>query len=248
MKVAKRRRTLVTLGVALALLLVASWLAFDRLLPGARATTQPASTQGAQDPGSDARGRRPGSGLSGVTAAPSGHAGRDDFGPVRGVDASSEILGPSFADATDYRGTVQNGERSSNPTQNGSTPSGVGTTTGAVASGGRSGGLQGASGPAAAQSAGADPSTDVSAVSDVLLAPVGPVIGAAAPGVGTKTGFDNPDHFVTGWGSGDSRTVAGTDVPPNPVTVPAPPSLFLFGASALTLWVLSRMRRGAGGR
>ncbi len=73
---------------------------------------------------------------------------------------------------------------------------------------------------------------------------MGPVIGAALPGLSAKTGFDNPDHLVTGGGSGDSKAVASTDVSLKPTTVPAPSSLLLFGTSALMLWVLSRTQRG----
>ena len=64
----------------------------------------------------------------------------------------------------------------------------------------------------------------------------GPVVRAESPGSGSNTGPDNPDR----WGSGTSGLAAGSDGSPNPIPVPVPPSLLLFGASALVLWFVSR--------
>jgi hypothetical protein len=238
-EVATRRRTLVTAGAALAILLIASWLAFDWLLLGEGATrfSKPDSIKGGQSLGPITRGRRSEAGPSGAELA-SAPAGKDDFGPVRGVAPSSEILDPSLADATDYHGTGQNGERNSNPVPNGSTPSGV---------------------PAASQDAGAGPDPQFSARSDLLRAPVEPVIGAAPPGLRAETGSDNPAappglraktgsdkpaDLVTGGGSDNPSAGASTDLAVKSTTVPAPSSLLLFGTSALVLWTRSRMLRG----
>ena len=64
----------------------------------------------------------------------------------------------------------------------------------------------------------------------------GPVVRAESPGSGSNTGPGNPDR----WGSGTSGLAAGSDGSPNPIPVPVPPSLLLFGASALMLWFVSR--------
>ncbi len=224
-ELATRRRTFVTAGATLAILLIASWLAFDWLLRGEGATrfSKPDSINGGQSLGPITRGRRSEAGPSGAELA-SEPAGKDDFGPVRGVAPSSEILDPSLADATDYHGTGQNEERNSNPVPNGSTPSGV---------------------PAASQDAGAGPGPQFSARSDLLRAPVEPVIGAAPPGLRAKTGSDNPAGLVTGGGSDNPNAGASTDAAVKSTTVPAPSSLLLFGTSALVLWIRSRMLRGS---
>jgi hypothetical protein len=224
-EVAARRRTLVTAGTALAILLIASWLAFDWLLLGEGATrfSKADSIKGGQSLGPITRGRRAEAGPSGAELA-SWPTGKDDFGPVRGVAPSSEILDPSLADATDYHGTGQNGERNSNPVPNGSSPSGV---------------------PTASQDAGGGPGPQSSARGDLLWAPVRPVIGAAPPGPRAKTGSDNPADLVTGGGSDDPNAGASTDAAVKSTTVPAPSSLLLIGTSALVLWTRSRMLRGS---
>jgi hypothetical protein len=244
-EVTTRRRRLVTAGVALALLLVVSWLACDWLLLGEGATrfSKPGSTEGGRSLGPPTPDRRSEAGPSGANVA-SGPAGKDDVGPVRALAPSPEIRGPLLADATGDRDTGQRGERSSNPTSNGSTPSGVGTAIRVVGSRITSSGVPGAPGSAASQDAGAGPSPHISARSDVLQAPMGPVIGAALPGPSAKTGFDNPDPLITGGRSGDPKAVSSTDVSLKPTTVPAPSSLLLFGTSALMLWVLFRAQRG----
>src|SRR5713101_2014313 len=64
----------------------------------------------------------------------------------------------------------------------------------------------------------------------------GPVVRAESPGSGSNTGPANPDRS----GSGTSGPAAGSDGSRNPIPVPVPPSLLLFGASALMLWFVSR--------
>lgn len=264
----KRGRTLVALGVVLALVLGASWLAFDQLLSGARATTPQISTQDPYDPATG--GRQSGAGSSGVAKAASEPARRDNPGPAENVGASSGIQSSYLSDAIASSGSI-----------------GVGTATGGVGSGPGSNGSVAAFVPGSTQSAGAGPSTEVSTASQALrsnpaadteappggpsgnVTPTrsGPAPSSAPPnepgpldnrhsgpsggtiepvmsaesGAGPNTGSDNPDRFVTDWGSGTSGTAGASDVPANPV--PVPPSLLLFGVSALVLWVVSRVRR-----
>ncbi len=287
----RRRRKLVAIGVALALLLWASWLALDRLLPRARATNfaRPISTQGGHDPGPATHGRPQGAGSSGVTQAASAHARGDSFGRGGDVGLSSDVLSSYFSDAADYASTEEDAKGGSSAKSSGSI--GMGTTTGTAGSGAVSNDSAATLKASSTQYAGAGPGTDVSTSSDALrsgpavdigtpfgasvgngtppqsgpappTAPVnqprpldnrqsgppggtiGPVISAESSGAGSNAGSDNPGRSVTDWGSGKSGTAAGSDVPPNPVAVPVPPSLLLFGASALMLWVASRVRRG----
>jgi hypothetical protein len=281
--VVNRRRTRVTIGVALALILVASWLAFDQSLLRARATNfpRPIRTQDGHDSGA-AGGRLAGAGSSGLAQVVSEPARGDslDRGGHGGV--SSDAQSSYSSGAADFAHTEGDGKGRSSAEPSGS--SGVRATTGTAGSGSGSRGAVIALGASSTQAAGPGPNSDVSTSSDALrsdpagdilpqfdasarngtppqsgpapsTAPanepplnagqsgppggggtIGPVVRTESAGSGSNTGPDNPDR----WGSGTSGPAAGSHVSPNPVPVPVPPSLLLFGASALMLWFVSR--------
>ncbi len=270
-RVVNRRQTHVAIGVALTLILVASWLAFDQPLLRARATNfpRPIGTQDGHDSGA-AGGRLAGAGSTGLSQVVSEPARGDTR--ARGGDGgvSSDAHSSYSSGAADYAHTEQDGKGRSSAEPSGS--SGVTATTGTTAE----------SGSGSSGTAGPGPNPDVSTSSDALpsgpavgtppplvasgrngtapqsgpapsTAPanqlplnagqsgppdgtIGPVIRAETPGSGSNTGPANPDRS----GSGTSGPAAGSDVSPNPIPVPVPPSLVLFGASALMLWFVSR--------
>jgi hypothetical protein len=318
-----RRRTLVTIGVALALILLASWLAFDHPLLRARATNfQDGHDSGAAD------GRLAGAGSTGLGQVVSEPARGDTRARVGDGGASSDAHSSYSSGAVDYAHTEQDGKGRSSAERG---------TTGTGGSGPESGGAMHAPAASSTQAAGPGPNPDVSTSSDALpsspaagtrpqlvasgrngtppqsgppasTAPanqplnagqsgppggtIGPVIRAESPGSGSNAGPDNPSGrngsppqsgpaapgapayqppFNAGqsgppggttgpvarteppgsgsntgpdnpdrWGSGISGPAAGSHVSPNPVPVPVPPSLLLFGASALMLWFVSR--------
>ena len=266
--VINRRRTRVAIGVALALILLASWLAFDHPLLRARATNFP---EGHDSRAAD--GRLAGADSTGLAQVVSEPAGGDTR--ARGGDggASSDAHSSYSSGAVDYAHTEQDGKGRSSAERG---------TTGTGGSGPGSGGAMHAPAASSTQAAGPGPNPDVSTSSDALpsspavgtrpqlvasgrngTAPqsgpappgapanqpplnagqsgppggtTGPVVRAESPGSGSNTGPDNPDR----WGSGTSGLAAGSDGSPNPIPVPVPPSLLLFGASALMLWFVSR--------
>jgi len=272
--VINRRRTRVAIGVALALILLASWLAFDNPLLRARATNfpRPIGTQDGHDSGA-ADGRPAGADSTGLAQVVSEPARGDTR--ARGGDGgvSSDAHSSYSSGAVDYAHTEQDGKGRSSAERG---------TTGTGGSGPGSGGAMHAPAASSTQAAGPGPNPNVSTSSDALpsgpalgtppqlvasgrngsapqsdpapsTAPAnqlplnggqsgppggttGPVVRAESPGSGSNTGPDNPDR----WGSGTSGPAAGSDGSPNPIPVPVPPSLLLFGASALVLWFVSR--------
>ncbi len=275
-----RRRTRVAIGVALALILLASWLAFDQPLLRARATNfpRPTSTQDGHDSGA-ADGRLAGAGSTGLAQVVSELARGDTL--ARGGDGgvSSDAHSSYSSGAAGYAPTEEDGKGRSSAEPSGG--SGARATTGTAGSGSGSSGVVIALGAGSTQGAGPGPSTDVSTSGDALrsgpagdirpqsaapgrngtapqsgpapsTAPAnepplnagqfgppggtGPVVRADSAGSGSNTGPDNPDR----WGSGTSGPAAGSDASPKPIPVPVPPSLLLFGASALMLWFVSR--------
>lgn len=305
-----RRRTRVAIGVALALILLASWLAFDHPLLRARATSfpRPIGTQDGHDSGA-ADGRLAGADSTGLGQVVSEPARGDTR--ARGGDGgvSSDAHSSYSSGAVDYAHTEQDGKGRSSAERG---------TTGTGGSGPGSGGAMHAPAASSTQAAGPGPNPGVSTSSDALpsspavgtppqlvasgrngTAPqsgpapsTGPVVRAESPGSGSNAGPDNPSGRngsapqsgpaapgapanqppldagqsgppggTTGpvvrtespgsgsntgpanpdpSGSGTSGPAAGSDVSPNPIPVPVPPSLLLFGASALMLWFVSR--------
>ena len=257
-----RRRQLVTIGVALALILVASWLAFDQPLLRTRSTNfpRPISTEDGHGSGAT-RDRLAGAGSSGMAHVVSEPARGDSLDRAGDAGVSSDAQVSYFSDAPNDAHTEEDG--------NGRSSAERGTTV-TGGSGPGSGGAMRAPAASSTQAAGPGPNPDVSTASDALPsdpavstppqsgpaasgapaiepllnagqsgAPGGaiaPVIGSESPRSGSNTGRDNPDR----WGSGTSGPAASSDVSPNPVPVPVPPSLLLFGASALILWFMSR--------
>jgi len=265
---ANRRRTLVTIGVVLALILLASWLAFDQPLLRDRATNLPPSI-GAQD----GHGSGAGAGSSGMAHVVSEPARGDSLARAGDAGVSSSAQGSYVSDAPNVAHTEEDGKGRSSAERG---------TTGTGGSGPGSGGPIRAPAASSTQAAGPGPNPHVSTSSDAL--PSGPAVGtrpqfdasgrngtppqsgpapssapaneprlnagqsgppggttgpvarAESPGSGSNTGPDNPDR----WGSGTSGPAAGSHVSPNPIPVPVPPSLLLFGASALMLWFVSR--------
>jgi hypothetical protein len=272
--VVNRRRTFVTIGVALALILLASWLAFDQPLLRDRATSfpPPISTQDGHD-SSATRGGLAGAGSSGMAHVVSEPARGDSLDRAGDAGVSSHAHSSYFLDAPNDAHTEQDGKGRSSAERG---------TTGTGGSGAGSGGA--IRGPAASSTQAAGPrlSTDPSTSGDALrsgpalvsqpqfdasgrnggapqsgpAAPgapanepplnagqsgppggtTGPVVRAESPGSGSNTGPDTPDR----WGSGTSGPAAESYGSPNSVPVPVPPSLLLFGASALMLWFVSR--------
>lgn len=268
-----RRRTRVAIGVALALILLASWLAFDQPLLRARATNfpPPIDTQDGHDSGA-ADGRLAGAGSTGLAQVVSGPARGSTLarGGDRGV--SSDAHSSYSTDAAGYARTEEDGKGRSSAERG---------TTGTGGSGPGPGGAIHAPAASSTQAAGPGPNPDVSTSSDALPGPAlgtrpplvasarngaapqsgpaastapadepplnagqsgppggttGPVVPAESPGSGSNTGPGNPDRSS----SGTSGPAAGSDVSPTPIPVPVPPSLLLFGASALMLWFVSR--------
>lgn len=269
-----RRRTLVTIGVALALVLLASWLAFNQPLLRARSATPPPSISAQDGHGSGAaHGRLAGAGSSGMAHVVSEPAHGDSLDRAGDAGVSSHAQGSYASDAPNDAHTEQDGKGRSSAERG---------TTGTGGSGPGSDGATRAPAANATQAAAPGRNPDVSTSSDAL--PSGPAVGtpprfdapgrngpapqsgpaasngpanepplnagqsgppggtigpltrAEAPGSGSNTGPDNPDR----WGRGTSGPAAGSDVSPNPIPVPVPPSLLLFGASALMLWFVSR--------
>ncbi len=263
---ANRRRTLVTIGVALALILLASWLAFDQPLLRARSANLSSSIS-AQD--GAAHGRPAGAASSVVSEAARG----DSLDRAADAGVSSHAQGSYTSDAPNDAHTEEDGKRRSGaergtagigrsgPGSDGATRApaasathaagpgrnpDVGTASDALPSApavgipprfdasGRNGPAP-QSGPAASNGPANEPPLDAGR-SGPPGGTIGPVTRAESPGSGSNTGPDNPDR----WGGGTSAPAAGSDVSSSPIPVPVPPSLLLFGASALLLWLVSR--------
>jgi hypothetical protein len=279
--VVNRRRTRVVIGVALALVLLASWLAFDQPLLRALATnfSRPISTEDGHDSGA-ADGRLAGAGSTGLSQVVSEPARGDTLARGGHGGVSSDAQSSYSSGAADYAHTEQDGKGRSSAEPSGS--SGVRGTTGTAGSGSGSSGAVSGVAASSTQGAGPGPNPDVSTASDALpsgpavgtrpqLGPsarngtppqsgpaasgapanepplnaghsgppggtIGPAVRAESFGSGSSTWPVNPDRS----GSGTAGPAAGSDVSPNPIPVPVPPSLLLFGASALMLWFVSR--------
>jgi hypothetical protein len=266
---ANRRRTLVTIGVALALILLASWLAFDQPLLRARSTNLPPSISPPDGHGSGAaQGGLAGAGSSGMAHMMSEPAHRNSL--HRGWDAGV----PSHSQGS-------HASNAANAEENGKGRSSAGgETTGTGGSGPGSGGATRAPAASATHAGGPGQPPDVSTLSEASPSAVGtpprfdasgwtrpaPQSGSAASNgpanepplsagqsgpaggtIGPLTRADSPGSgsgtgpdSPEGWGRGTSGPAAGSGVSPSPIPVPVPPSLLLFGASALLLWIVSR--------
>jgi hypothetical protein len=256
-----RRQTLVAIGVALILILAASWLAFDHPLLGGRATSSPPpiSTQDGHGSGVTP-GRLAGAGSSGMAHVVSEPARGDSLD--RAGDSSGAVdharteedgkgrssaerrttgtggSGPGSATRAPAASAAQAAAPGRNPdvsTSSDALPSGpaVGTPPRFDAPGRNGPAPQ--SGPAASNGPANEPPLNAGQ-SGPHGGTIGPVTRAESPGSGSNTGPDNPDR----WGRGTFGPAAGSDVSPSPIPVPVPPSLLLFGASALLLWFVSR--------
>ena len=263
-----RRRTLVTIGVVLALILLASWLAFDQPLLRDRAANLPPSISAQDGHGSGA-----GAGSSGMAHVVSEPARGDSLARAGDAGVSSHAQGSYASDAPNDAHTEQDGKGRSSAERG---------TTGTGGSGPGSDGATRAPAANATQVTAPGRNPDVSTSSDAL--PSGPAVGTPprfdAPGrngpapqsgpaasngpanepplnagqsgppggtIGPVTRAEAPGSGSnTGpdnpdrWGRGTSGPAAGSDVSPSPIPVPVPPSLLLFGASALLLWFVSR--------
>jgi hypothetical protein len=224
--VVNRRRTRVVIGVALALILLASWLAFDHPLLRARAT----NLQEGPDSGT-ADGRLAGADSTGLAQVVSEPAGGDTR--ARGGDggASSDAHSSYSSGAVDYAHTEQDGKGRSSAER--------GTT-------GTGGSRPGSGGAAASstQAAGPGMNPDVSTSSDALpsdpaagtqpqlvasgrngsapqsgppasTAPANPVVRAESPGSGSNAGPDNPSgRNGSAPQSGPAASTAPANEPP----------------------------------
>ena len=266
---ANRRRTLVTIGVVLALILLASWLAFDQPLLRDRATNLPPSI-GAQD----GHGSGAGAGSSGMAHVVSEPARGDSLTRAGDAGVSSHAQGSYASDAPNDAQMEEDGKGRRSNAERGATGTG--------GSGPGSGGATRAPAASSTQAAGPGRNPDVSTSSEVL--PSGPAVGTpprfdapgrngpapqSGPAASTapanepplNAGQSGPPDGTIGpvtraaspgsgsntepdnpdrWGRGTSGPAAGSDVSPSPIPVPVPPSLLLFGASGLLLWFVSR--------
>lgn len=274
-RVVNRRRTLVTIGVAIALILVAAWLAFDQPLLSARATQD----EPGPGPAPDHLAGVGSSGAAHVASAPA-HGNRLDRDKDAGVssDAQSSYLSDAPTDArTQEDGTGRSSAERGTTGPGGSGPVPAASSTQSAGPGphpdvstssealppGPAGntrpqadaptrpdapaqnGAPSQSGPAASNApANTASNTPANAGEPPVNAgrsgppggTTGPVVLAESAGSGSNAGPDIPDR----WSSGTSGPGAAADVSPGPIPVPVPPSLLLFGASALMLWFVSR--------
>jgi hypothetical protein len=146
--VVNRRRTLVTIGVAIALILVAAWLAFDQPLLSARATQDEPGPGAAPD-------HLAGVGSSGATHVASAPAPGDRLDRAKDAGVSSDAQSSYFSDApTDAR--TQGDGTGHSSAERGTTDRGSGLVPAASST----------------QSAGPGPHPDVSTSSEAL--PPGP--------------------------------------------------------------------------
>jgi len=174
--VVNRRRTRVAIGVALALVLLASWLAFDQPLLRARATNfpRPSSAQDGHDSAA-ADGRLAAAGSTGLAQVVSEPARGDTLARGGHEGVSSDAQSSYSSGAADYAHTEQDGKGRSSAEPSGS--GGVRETTGTAGSGsGSSGAVSAVAG--STQAAGPAPNPDVSTSSDALP---GPAVGTRPP-------------------------------------------------------------------
>ncbi len=266
---ARDGRARIAIGVVLAVLLLVSWLSFDWLLATPRAmqvVAQPTGTDGRPDRGGDRPGDSIAVGASSVTVGASAPtrgdgvaSGGDGAGPS---DAPTSYLSSagdqpptgapgglagSSVESSEHTGTgvAFGGPGSSSglsgsattlatspPPFMGATPDargpGASPGPGLVSNAATASGVSGGDGPAPPR--GPAPPTVPTGGSTPLDSgqsgpsggTAGPVASATSPEPGPSGGADNPDSYAT---------------------VPVPPTLLLFGAAALMLGVVSRMRR-----
>lgn len=260
---ARDGRARVAIGVVLAVLLLVSWLSFDWLLATPRAMQVVA-----QPPGTDGRPGRGGGtpadsiavgsnsvtdGVSAPTRWDGVARGGDGAGPSDAPTSylssagdqpragapgglagssveSSEHTGPGVAFGGPGSGSGLSGSATtlatSPPPFMGATPdaSGPGASPlpGVVSNAATASGVSGGDGPAppTVPTGGSTPLD--SGQSGPRGGTAGPVTSATTPEPGPSGRADNPDSYAT---------------------VPVPPTLLLFGAAALMLGVVSRMRR-----
>ncbi len=190
-----RRRTRVAIGVALALILLASWLAFDQPLLRARSTnfSPPIGPQDGHDSGA-ADGRLAEAGSTGLAQVVSEPARGDTL--HRGADggvSSSDAQSSYSSDVADYARTEGDGKSRSSAEPN--ARSGLRATTGTTAG----------SGSGSSGTAGPGPNPDVSTSSDAL--PSGPALGPRPPLVVPAGNGAAPQ-------SGPAASTAPADEPP----------------------------------
>lgn len=263
---ARDGRARITIGVVLAVLLLVSWLSFDWLLATPQATqmvAQPPGTGGRPDRGGDTPGdsigvgsgridgasaRTPGTGVvsgengAGPSGAPTSHlssAGdRLRTGPPGGLAGSSVESSEHTGTGVAFGGPGSGlGLRGSATTLATSPPLFTGAAPDVRAPG---------DAPGAGLASNAETASGVSG-SDGPAPPLGP----ARPTVptGGSTPLDSDQSGPPG-GTAGPVTIA-TSPEPGPsggpddpdFTVPVPPTLLLFGAAALMLGVVSRIRR-----
>lgn len=258
---ARDGRARIAIGVVLAVLLLVSWLSFDWLLATPRATqlvAQPPGTDGRLDRDGDTPRDSITLGLSSVTDGASA--------PTRGdsVASGGDGAGPSDA-PTSYLSSA--GDQPRAGAQGGVVGSSVESSehTGTGVAFGRPGSGSGLSGSATTLATrplpitGATPDArgpgnapGAGLVSNAEAASgVSGGDGPAPPTVPTggstplDSGQSRPPHGsagpVTSATSAEPGPSGGADIPDS--TVPIPPTLLLFGAAALMLGVVSRMRR-----
>lgn|SRR5690242_8224680 len=254
-----RRPARIATGVAVIILILASWLSFDWLFATPRTTQVVAQVLGGKP---DQDGRTPGHpvgvGSSSTAGAASGPTGAD------GVSGGGDRGGPSTGRPGSYSSSVEpHGSigLDSIATIDGTRGESGGSTPGWNPAGGPGSGT-GSNGSPAPLVAGlppnANPTPHGNGPSSTLgsgpASDGGPLSVASDGGSAGLPGGPAPPPISTG-GSSPPRNGQGlvTDSPPwgpepSPgpdATVPVPPGLLIFGAAASMLAVVSRMRRGS---
>jgi hypothetical protein len=190
-----RRQTLVAIGVALILILAASWLAFDHPLLGGRATSSPPpiSTQDGHGSGVTP-GRLAGAGSSGMAHVVSEPARGDSLDRAGDAGVSSSAQGSYSSGAVDHARTEEDGKGRSSAERRttGTGGSGPGSATRAPAA-------------SAAQAAAPGRNPDVSTSSDAL---------PSGPAVGTPPRFDAPGRNGPAPQSGPAASNGPANEPP----------------------------------
>jgi hypothetical protein len=192
-----RRRTRVAIGVVLALMLLAAWLAFDQSLLSARATNfpRPVSTQDGHGSGATP-GHLAGTGSSGTPHGVSEPARGDSLDRAGDAGVSSNAQGSYLSDAPNDAHAEEDGKGHSSAERG---------TTGTGGSGPGSGGAIRASTPSSTPASGSGPNPAVSTSSDAL---------PSGPAVGTQPQFDASGRNGTAPQSGPAASSAPRSEPP----------------------------------
>ncbi len=262
----ERGKRLTTLATVIVLLLLISWLAFDQLRPEARSGPPPgpestsAPTPGSHQPGGDpSGGSDSSSALGGVGLA--GAVASSDVDGAAHRQNSPHSDGIPFSEGSDVGtagGDTGPGPGSGGPAiaaVTGGGPSGDGGSSPDVSASGealRSGPVGSPGAPPGGNGGDLPPTGSGSAppmppangpgsVGDGggqagLFGPPGGPMATNDSGAGPSTGSDVPH----GAGNDTPWTGAATEGSSGPIAVPLPPSLLLFGGSALMLWAVSR--------